>query len=108
MEGWPSGPRQRFAKPWPRKGPRGFKSHPFRMNKVNEEGVTQLLVLRVDLNAGVMFGELVGEPNHEAVAKPRRRKPTRAAAKSHPFRMNKSHPFRIGAWRVRLMAWHRS
>jgi hypothetical protein len=36
-----------------------------------------------DLNAGAMFGERAGEPNREAVARPRRRKPSRAEAKSY-------------------------
>jgi hypothetical protein len=31
-----------------------------------------------------MFGELAGEPNREAVASPRRRKPTRGEAESQP------------------------
>lgn len=42
----------------------------------------QLLGVRRDENAGAMFGEHAGEPNREAVARPRRRKTPRVEAES--------------------------
>ena len=74
---------------------RGFESRPVRQkNNLNTSGcfsvygpeASHLRGLRRDENAGAMFDEHSGEPNSEAVARPRRRKPTRAAAESRPVR----------------------
>jgi len=47
-------------------------------------GAGQLLGRRRDENAGAMCGEHAGEPHGEAVARPRRRKSTKAEAESRP------------------------
>ena len=47
------------------------------------------------MNAGAMFCEHVGEQNHEAMASPRRRKPTGARPRTtEPDKINKSFSLR--------------